>query len=418
MIQKVKGTQDFLDVTVFNFIVKTIKKHLSRYNFTEIQTPLIEYLDLFQRSLGEHTEVVSKEMFVIESRQESGDGRMCLRPEMTASTVRAFNENSIQQLPWKVFSYGPCFRYERPQKGRYRQFHQITMEIIGSASISQDVHFITMLDRFFEHILHGVTYELNINFLGCTDDRAAFIQTLKNFLNSDSAHGICNQCQYRKEHNVMRVFDCKNSACHAIYRNAPQITDNLCQSCAQEWQQLQQQLVALSVNYVHRSTLVRGLDYYNKTVFEFVSNSLGAQDAFCGGGRYNQLVQQLGAREDHPSVGAAIGIERLMLLLELVRSTLPIEKSCPLHVIIPMGSEQHGMALALADMLQAEGLKVDVLVDGSVKSMMRKANKLGAACMLVLGETEQHNKTVMIKNMATGEDVSVEQNAVVEFLKK
>src|SRR5690606_14932595 len=134
MIQKVKGTQDFLDVTLFNFVVEKIKKHLSHYNFTEIQTPLIEYLDLFQRSLGEHTEVVSKEMFVIESRQESSDGRMCLRPEMTASTVRAFNENGIQQLPWKVFSYGPCFRYERPQKGRYRQFHQVTMEIIGSRS--------------------------------------------------------------------------------------------------------------------------------------------------------------------------------------------------------------------------------------------------------------------------------------------
>lgn len=418
MIQKVKGTQDFLDVTLFNFVVEKIKKHLSHYNFTEIQTPLIEYLDLFQRSLGEHTEVVSKEMFVIESRQESSDGRMCLRPEMTASTVRAFNENGIQQLPWKVFSYGPCFRYERPQKGRYRQFHQVTMEIIGSASISQDAQFITMLDRFFQQTLQGVSYELNVNFLGCSDDRAAFIQTLKNFLNGDNGKGICSQCLYRKEHNVMRVFDCKNAECQVIYRNAPHITDNLCQCCAQEWQQLQQQFSVLSVSYVHRSTLVRGLDYYNKTVFEFVSKNLGAQDAFCGGGRYNQLVQQLGAREDHPSVGAAIGMERLMLLLEFVGDKLPIEQSAPLHVIIPMGSEQHNMALMLADTLRAGSLKVDVLVDGSVKSMMRKANKLHAAFMLVLGETEQQNKTVMIKNMATGEDVSVAQSVALEFLKK
>lgn len=418
MIQKVKGTQDFLDVTLFNFVVEKIKKHLSRYNFTEIQTPLIEYLDLFQRSLGEHTEVVSKEMFVIESRQESRDGRMCLRPEMTASTVRAFNENGIQLVPWKVFSYGPCFRYERPQKGRYRQFHQITMEIIGSASISQDAQFITMLDRFFQQTLQDVSYELNVNFLGCSHDRAVFIQTLKNFLNSDESKGICSQCLYRKEHNVMRVFDCKNTECHTIYRNAPRITDNLCDCCAQEWQQLQQQLSALSVSYAYRSTLVRGLDYYNKTVFEFVSKNLGAQDAFCGGGRYNQLVQQLGAREDHPSVGAAIGIERLMLLLEQVGGTLPIEQQDPLHVIIPMASEQHDTALILADTLRAADLRVDVLVDGSVKSMMRKANKLNAAFMFVVGETEQHNKTVMIKNMATGEDVSVEQNAVINFLKK
>jgi histidyl-tRNA synthetase len=418
MIQKVKGTQDFLDVTLFNFVITKIKKHLAQYNFTEIQTPLIEYLDLFQRSLGEHTEVVSKEMFVMESRQESSDGRMCLRPEMTASTVRAFNENGIQQLPWKVFSYGPCFRYERPQKGRYRQFHQITMEIIGSASISQDAQFITMLDRFFQHILHGVSYELNINFLGCSDDRAAFIQTLKNFLNSERGKGICSQCLYRKEHNVMRVFDCKSAQCQALYQNAPRITDSLCQCCSQEWQQLRQQLSVLSVTYVHRSTLVRGLDYYNKTVFEFVSKNLGAQDAFCGGGRYNQLAQQLGAREDQPSVGAAIGIERLMLLLELVGDKLPIEHNGPLHVIIPMSIEQHDMALMLADALRVENMRVDVLVDGSVKSMMRKANKLNAAFMLVLGETEQQNKTVMIKNMVTGEDVSVGHNVALEFLKK
>lgn len=418
MIQKVKGTQDFLDLTLFNFIVTTIKKHLSVYNFTEIQTPLVEYLDLFQRSLGEHTEVVSKEMFVIESRQESSDGRMCLRPEMTASTVRAFNENGIQQLPWKVFSYGPCFRYERPQKGRYRQFHQITMEIIGSASVAQDVQFIAMLNRFFQQTLHGVSYELNVNFLGCSDDRAAFIQILKNFLNSDDSQGICSQCVYRKEHNVMRVFDCKNADCQVIYRNAPRITDNLCECCAQEWQQLQQQLSALCVHYVHRSTLVRGLDYYNKTVFEFVSKNLGAQDAFCGGGRYNQLVQQLGGREDQPSVGAAIGIERLMLLLEQVSDALPIERSIPLHIIIPMSNQQHTMALLLADTLRAGNLRVDVLFDGSVKSMMRKANKLNAAFMLVLGETEQQNNTVMIKNMTTGEDVSVAQNAALDFLKK
>jgi len=418
MIPRVKGTQDFLDLTLFNFIITTIKKHLSQYHFTEIQTPLIEYLDLFQRSLGQHTEVVSKEMFVIESRHESGDDRICLRPEVTASIVRAFNENHIQHTPWKVFSYGPCFRYERPQKGRYRQFHQVTMEIIGSASVLQDVQFIIMLDRFFKYVMGVVRYELNINFLGCADDRVNFIQTLKDFLKSDEAQGICGQCQERKERNIMRIFDCKNSGCQTIYRNAPHITDHVCDICAQEWQQLQDQLSHMSVVYAHRPTLVRGLDYYNKTVFEFVSKDLGAQDAFCGGGRYNQLVQQLGAKEDYPSVGAAIGLERLMLLLELVQDKLAIPKPPILHTIIPMSTEQHSLALMLADTLREAELCVDILFDGSVKSMFRKASKCGAAYVLVLGETEQQSNTVTIKDMVTGDEQLVPQSDVVSFLKK
>src|SRR5690606_38384578 len=159
MIPRIKGTQDFLDLTLFNFIITEIKKHLLLYHFTEIQTPLVEYLNLFQRSLGQHTEVISKEMFVIESRNAAEDERMCLRPEMTASTVRAFNEHHIQHIPWKVFSYGPCFRYERPQKGRYRQFHQITMEVIGAASVSYDVQCMSMLNSFFQRILYSVPYE-------------------------------------------------------------------------------------------------------------------------------------------------------------------------------------------------------------------------------------------------------------------
>src|SRR5581483_1220821 len=217
--------------------------------------------------------------------------RICLRPEMTASTVRAFIDNHIQQTPWKVFSYGPCFRYERPQKGRYRQFHQITTEIIGATSITHDAQFIMMLDRFFHETLHINSYALVVNFLGCAQDRVHFKVLLKQFMDSDKAQGVCDQCKERKERNILRIFDCKNSSCQTIYQQAPVITDHLCSECAHEWQELQQQLSLLSVSHVHKPTLVRGLDYYNKTVFEFVSKNLGAQDTFCGGGRYNQLAQ-------------------------------------------------------------------------------------------------------------------------------
>lgn len=419
MIPRVKGTQDFIDCTLFNFIIDSIKKHLTTYHFTEIQTPILESIDLFCRSLGLYTDVVSKEMFVIESRHEGSEDRICLRPEGTAPTVRAFNEHRIELTPWKVFSYGPMFRYERPQKGRFRQFHQVTMEVIGSGAIAQDVQFIAMLDRFFHEILKINSYALVINFLGCSQDREQYLVTLKKFMDSDNiAQNICAQCKERKEHNIMRIFDCKNPQCQEMYKSAPYIADNLCDCCAQEWQELQKQLTLLSISHVYRPTLVRGLDYYNKTVFEFVSKNLGAQDTFCGGGRYNQLVAQLGGKQDQPAVGAAFGIERIMLLIEPLRDQLNIAHPPALHMIIPMTPDQHTLALLLADELRAHNICTDILFEGSIKSMMKKANKFGAAYVLILGETEQENRTVMVKNMTTGTESAVAQVDLVATLKK
>jgi histidyl-tRNA synthetase len=419
MIPRVKGTQDFIDSTLFNFIIDSIKKHLSIYHFTEIQTPILESVDLFLRSLGTHTDVVSKEMFLIEPRQESSEDRICLRPEGTAPAVRAFKEHHIQTIPWKVFAYGPMFRYERPQKGRFRQFHQVTMEIIGSGSISEDAQFITMLDRFFHEKLKINNYALVLNFLGCSQDREKYLVTLKKFLDkSGVVENICNQCKERKEHNIMRIFDCKNPQCQDIYKTAPHIADHLCTECSQEWKELQKQLSLLSVSFAYKPTLVRGLDYYNKTVFEFVSNDLGAQDTFCGGGRYNQLVKELGSKQDHPAVGAAFGIERLMLLLEPLRDQLPIAHKPALHIIIPMTPAQHTLALLLADELCAHNICTDIIFEGSMKSMMRKASNLGASYALIIGETEQENHTVMLKNMTNGTEEAVAQIDLVKILKK
>jgi len=417
MISRVKGTRDYLDLTLFNFIIDQAKRHLAGYNFTEIATPILEPLDLFKHSLGLYTDVVSKEMFIIQPRETSTE-QICLRPEVTAPTIRAFIENGIQITPWKVFSCGPMFRYERPQKGRYRQFHQINIEVVGTDSVAQDVQLITLLDRFFHEVLTLNNFTVLINYLGCRDDRAAYAQKLKNFLEGVKADKACTTCQERKEANIMRVFDCKSEVCQKVLKDAPKIADCLCQSCAAEWQQLQETLPLLSISATYDPTLVRGLDYYNKTVFEFVSGDLGAQNAFCGGGRY-ELGQALGAREPLPSLGVGIGIERLMLLLEPHINTLPLPQRPKLCAILPLSPEQQPLALIIADSLQANGLATDAMLDGaSLKSMMRHANRIGATYALMVGEEEQKNGYVTVKSMVDGEQETVKQADLIAYLKK
>lgn len=417
MIQKVKGTQDFIDLTLFNFVINQTKKHLEEYNFTQIETPIIEYTKLFQRALGEFTDVVSKEMFIIDKKDES----ICLRPEATASIVRAFVENNIAQnfpLPWKIFTYGPMFRYERPQKGRYRQFHQISMEVIGSDSILQDAEFIKMLDRLFKDKLFLNNYAILINFLGCYADRHKFQDIVKNFLETVSDK-ICDTCKERKDKNPLRIFDCKNPACKDVYINAPRTADHLCANCQTEWKQLQDALELISVSFSYAPTLVRGLDYYDKTVFEFVSQNLGAQNAFCGGGRYDKLVKDISDKQDAPALGAAIGIERVVLLLEEIKDKLPLPMQKPLNVIIPFSEKQRLLALLVANELHKHNIVTDVLLeDASIKSLMRKANKMGAKYALILGEEEQQKREVTVKNMITGEEQKVPQAKIAEFLLK
>ncbi|MBA2307362.1 histidine--tRNA ligase [Candidatus Dependentiae bacterium] len=413
MYNRVKGTQDFLDLTLFNFIVDAAKKHLALYNFTEIATPIIEPLDLFQRSLGLETDVVTKEMYVLQS---DDDQKICLRPEATASCVRAFVNNHVSMTPWKVFLWGPMFRHERPQKGRYRQFHQINMEIIGSHSIFQDAHFITMLDRYFSESLKLNSYALHINFLGCPADRAAYKAILREFL-ADNASMTCALCLLRKERNILRVFDCKNSGCQDIYKNAPPLIDSLCEPCVGEWRDLRDNLEHLSVSYSYVPTLVRGLDYYDKTVFEFVALDLGAQNTFCGGGRYNSLVKEVGAKEDHPSLGASIGIERVLLLLEEKGQDSATLKP-KISTLLPMGIAQYSLALLLADEIQANGIAIEVFLEGdSLKSMLRRANKMEAQYALLLGEEEQKSKTVKVKDMMTGDEKTVPHSELVDYLK-
>jgi len=431
MLQRIKGTQDFLDLTLYNFLITKTKNHFEKYCFTEIATPILEPVELFKRSLGLETDVVTKEMYTIASnaaealRQAQGERPeksaitdsdiICLRPEATASTMRAFLQAHIETLPWKVYTYGPMFRHERPQKGRFRQFHQISLEVIGTQSIMQDALLITMLDRLFSEHLMLDTYALFINFLGCVQDRVAFKKIVHAFLKKN-IDALCATCIERKDKNILRVFDCKNANCQALYKNAPKTTDHLCKHCAHEWQTLQVTLQKLSVSFSCVPTLVRGLDYYDKTVFEFVSTDLGAQNAFCGGGRYDGLAEQLGSTTAYPSIGAAIGIERVVAMLEAKKDVL-LPQPKPIQVIIPVAREQQAVAMLLADHLIAQGKCVTVLLEGdSMKSMMRKANKLGAQHALIIGEDEQKNNSVTIKNMITSKTDTVKQTDVLRYL--
>ena len=416
MFQKIKGTQEFLDLDLWQFIVQASTEYLNLHNFNQIKLPVIESVDLFKRSVGLETDIVNKEMFIIEQRIGSNEN-ICLKPEATASTMRAFLENSIQNLPWKVFSFDTLFRYERPQRGRYREFHQCNIEIIASDSISQDVMLISLLDSLFSTKLKITNYALVLNFLGCASDRTNFREVLTNFLQANS--GICETCQKRSNTNPLRIFDCKSESCQAIYLNAPKIINHLCGPCNQEWQQLQNQLELLGVSFAIKPELVRGLDYYHKTVFEFTSSHLGAQSSFCGGGRY-ELASQLGSKTPVPAIGAAFGMERVLLILEQIQDKLILPKKSALTVIIPLSPTQNVLALLVAQNLSQHGLTHDIILEdhSSVKSKMRKANKLGPVYCILIGEHEQTTNSVTLKNMLSGEEQLIKQIDLVNILKQ
>ena len=290
MLSRVRGTRDIIDSRLMLFAINAITKQMKKYHFKQIITPILEPVALFKRSLGCETDVVSKEMFIVRSSSAEqgsdvaqGDDEICLRPEATASVVRAFIEEGIQTVPWKVFLFGSMFRYERPQKGRYREFYQCSMELIGAHSLAYDAQLISMLDRLFRQSLTLEAYALHLNFLGCPEDRVLFKEQVAVFLEANLA-ALCETCLKRKDANILRVFDCKSESCQQLYVKAPLLADCFCEECDIEWCELRHQLEELSVPFVHMPRLVRGLDYYNKTVFEFVSPLLGAQSTFCGGG--------------------------------------------------------------------------------------------------------------------------------------
>jgi histidyl-tRNA synthetase len=404
--------QDCLDLRLKKSIEKFFADKFLLSNFLPIQTPIIEHLELFVRCVGKSSDVVGKEMFTIESASEE---RLCLRPEATAATFRAFLDAGIQTSPWKVFSSGPMFRHERPQKGRWREFEQFNVEIVDAKNFEHDVALIELFDRIFRRDFKlKYQYLLHLNFLGNSAERAAHRVELVKFLLEHKAQ-LCSNCVVRTEANPLRCFDCKNQQCKNLLQQAPALETFFADESATQWSTIQNQLTLLGVNFVKDPKLVRGLEYYSGTVFEFKSVFLGAQDAFCGGGRYD-LAPAFGLQKSVPSVGAAVGIGRLQMLLTEV-GLLPKLIDPPLHLIMPVEVEQRPLALMLLAHLVQAGLKADILIeDCSFVKMLRKASRANAHRLLIIGKTEMKSNIVLVKNMQNGEQNAVAQSELIKFL--
>jgi histidyl-tRNA synthetase len=409
MIHKVKGTQDLLNMNLYDALYNALYNHFTRAHFNHIQTPILEHEALFKRSVGQETDIVGKEMYTLSTNDKE---TLCLRPEGTASTIRAYLESGLQTTPWNVFSHGPMFRHERPQKGRWRQFSQFNIEAVGIQSLAQEVRFINLLNDFFSRTLKLEAYVLSINFLGSRHDRMAHKEALKQFLTTHS-NALCATCSVRATTNILRIFDCKHETCQTLYTTAPRITDYLSEESAAEWATLNSLLDMLSINRIHNPLLVRGLDYYNNIVFEFSSSHLGAQSTFCGGGQYD-LSAAFERKEPLPSLGAAIGMERLLLLLEATQNTALTQQQPDRIGILAFDESLKPLALLAHQTLHRAGHHTDILV-GGIKKGMKKANAAGLTWLVLIGETERVENVVRIKNMSTGEETVVAQERLVEF---
>ena len=399
MIRRVKGTQDILDMRRHDAIMRAAYDHFSTAHFTHVQLPILEFHELFTHSVGQHTDIVTKEMYTFSA---NGKEILCLRPEGTAGSTRAYLENKITAQPWQIFSMGPMFRHERPQKGRYRQFTHLNIEAINTRGISDDVRFISLLDDLFTRVMGIKDYVLSINYLGTSTDRTAHRAALSAFVKQHQ-QSLCDTCKTRINTNILRIFDCKNECCQQIYTTAPRITDHLSEQSLAEWKQLQTLLHTLGISFIHNPSLVRGLDYYNNTVFEFSSPLLGAQNAFCGGGQYD-LSQQLGHKQPITSIGAAIGVERLTLLLEASNDPLALPTPKPLHVIVPLSDEQLPLALLAHQALHRANLNVMLSHPRPLKKALKRANDMHAAYCVLIGAEEQEDNVVRVKTMSTGDE--------------
>ncbi len=393
-VQKIKGFADLFpdEAAKYTFMEQSAREVFSRYGFGELRTPVLEKTELFQKSIGEDTDVVGKEMFTFPDRKNRS---LTMRPEATAGVVRAFIESKTHQ-PGRIskyFTFGPMFRYERPQKGRQRQFHQINAEVFGADEPQADAELILMLTAFLNRIgLTRLTVELNS--LGCHECRPAYKQALVDFYKSKDKDKFCEDCQRRMETNPLRVLDCKVPACKELVADAPFITDHLCSGCEDHFSAVKAILGGAGVAFELNPRLVRGLDYYVRTCFEVTSMDIGSQTSVAGGGRYDGLIKNLGG-PDCPGTGFACGMERLALLLD------EMEAPAPDFYLAVVDGDAANAAMLFAQQLRDKGLTGDVsYAGGSMKSRMRAANKSGAKTCLIMGGDELANNTVTVKDMA------------------
>ncbi|MBO4941247.1 MAG: histidine--tRNA ligase [Clostridia bacterium] len=417
MITKPRGTEDVLpkDSKLWQYIEKTAREVCDLYGYKEIRTPVFEHTELFQRGVGDTTDVVQKEMYTFEDK---GGRSITLKPEGTATLVRSYIENSLyaNPQPTKLSYIIPCFRYEKPQSGRLREFHQFGIECFGASGASTDAEVISLAWMFLKKLgLSGIT--LNINSIGCPVCKREYNQKLRAYFEEYKGE-LCPTCLERLEKNPMRIIDCKSEICSRIAKDAPKMVDHLCQECSDHFEETKARLSGMGIDFEVNPDIVRGLDYYTKTVFEFVSDCLGAQSTVCGGGRYSGLVEELGGKPAD-GIGFAAGIERLILVLKAQKGEEVSFDDGPDVFVATMGDAADKAAQKLIFELRTKGIHAQQDLCGrSLKAQMKYADKLAARYSVVIGDDEIANNKGNLKNMGTGEvkEVSLTAEAICEIL--
>ena len=415
MINIPKGTKDLLpqDSYKWQFIENTAREVAKIFNIKEIRTPTFEHTEVFLRGVGETTDIVNKEMYTF---TDKGGRSITLKPEGTAGVVRAFIENGMASsaLPAKLYYLTQCFRYERPQAGRLREFHQFGIEYFGAKTPDTDAEVILVAKTFIEKL--GIkNVSLYINSIGCKDCRKKYEEALKNYLKANYDN-LCELCKSRFEKNPLRILDCKNQDCKKIVENAPSILDYLCDDCSNHFEQVKKLLTLSNVEFKIDHNIVRGLDYYTKTVFEFVSENIGAQGTVCGGGRYDGLVKELGGTETC-GIGFAAGIERLLLLMENTGVEIPKDDGVQIY-IASMGEQAQEKAFCLVKSLRENGIIAELdHMERGIKAQFKYADKIGAKYVGVIGSDELEKGIIKIKNMTDGQETEVSFDKVIEFLR-
>ena len=412
-----RGTKDITpkDVYKWHYIEKKFREICALYGYEEIRTPIFEHTEVFSRSVGDTTDVVQKEMYTFTDR---GDRQLSLKPEGTAGVIRSFIENKMyaDTQPTKLYYITPCFRYERPQAGRQRQFHQFGIEVLGSDGPSVDAEVISLAVQFFNEMgLNNLS--VNINSVGCPTCREEYNRKLKEYLDQ-KVDVLCETCLERKDKNPMRVIDCKNPHCKENLQDIPFMIDHLCEDCKDHFDKLQTYLKEMDINYVVDKTIVRGLDYYKKTAFEIISNDIGSQSTVCGGGRYDGLVEKLGGPKGISGIGFALGAERLLLTLENNNIEIENPKSTDIY-IATIGDAAKTKSFKLIKDLRTNHISADNdHLDKSLKAQFKYSDKLNAKYTVVIGDDELANDTATLKNMKTSEQTTIKLSELVDELKK
>ena len=416
MINIPKGTKDVLPSESYKWqYVENLARETARlFHVKEIRTPVFEHTELFQRGVGDTSDIVTKEMYTF---KDKGDRSITLKPEGTAGTVRSFIENGMGNgvLPAKMYYIIPAFRYERPQAGRLREFHQFGVEIFGASGAQTDAESIIIADTFLKKL--GIKVQLYINSIGCKTCRAKYNSALKAFF-AEKLDNLCFDCKNRYEKNPLRLLDCKEEGCKAINKDAPSMLDYLCEDCKTHFETLKALLESAGVDYKIDPRIVRGLDYYTRTVFEFVSTSIGAQGTVCAGGRYDGLIEELGGNPT-PAVGFAGGIERLLMVMEQSGVEIP-NPDKPTVYLAGMDVGSRAKAFALANELRKNGVTAEIdHMARSIKAQFKYADKIGAKYVAVIGESELLEGAMNVKNMSDGTSEKVAfDNACVYFAGK